>query len=691
MNNKLSILIFFPFLLLITFSSFSQNQNKIDSLNAIIDTTKQDSFKVKSYIKLFNLYADVDLNKSRRCINKLDSMLEVIEEKKFHGSIYDCFGRFYFKSGDLEKARNYFTKAYKTAESVKDSFTLASSANNLGNTYEKLGENEKALSYLLNALKIWKKQHDKKMVGKAYLNIGLIHFKNQNYKTSQEYYNKSLSIREEINDSAGIALVYNNIAILNYYMEDYDNVRTYFTKAYNIYKELGNLRRQALTLSNLGEINFHLGQSDKALSYFNKCAEIEKKLDDKVGLAGTYQMISSVYIDRGNYDLALQNLQKALSYARKANVPKEIKDIFSLYNEIYKMKGNYKTALYYLEKHNALNDSLYNAQKAKELNELQTQYETEKKEKQITLLNKEKKLQNIKIEKQRNFTILLAIIIGIILASTILLFLQKKKIKEAHYKLSKQKKQITDSIEYASRIQNAILPGDEHIKKLMPYEYFILFKPREMVSGDFYFIDKRNNKTIIAVVDCTGHGVPGAFMSMLGYSFLTEIINNMEEPEPHLILDRLRQYIINALHQKNEIGLAKDGMDVSLCVIDQKQKKIEFSGAYHPLLILNEGTSKKYKGDKMPVGIHYRKQENFNKITIPFQKGQKLYMFTDGFQDQFGGKSGKKFRIKQLEQTILKIHKEPMEIQEIKLNKIFEDWKLNYEQVDDVLVIGVAL
>jgi tetratricopeptide (TPR) repeat protein len=691
MNRIVALLFYILLLPTLSSSILSQNKHKVDSLLAVLDTTSRIDNMVKSYIGLYNIYSDINIDKSKEYISKLDSLLERTDEPIIKAKIYDCKGRYHFKLGNLEKARDYFTQAHNIFKTENDSSKIASTANNLGNAYEQMGQNEKALTYLLEALRIGKEQKNKMFLGKVYLNVGLIHFKNKNYQTSREYYNKSLELRKEIKDSAGIALVYNNMAILNYYLENYDEVRAYFRNAYNIYKELGNLRRQALTLSNLGEINYYLGQSEKALSYFQECARIEKNLNDKIGLSGTYQMMSSVYKGRGNYNTAIHYLDKAFNHAREANANEEIKDIFFAYHEIYKTKEDYKKSLDYFEKYHTLNDSLYNVQRAKEINELQTKYETEKKEKQISLLNKEKKLQNVKIQKQRNFTILLAIIIGIILISTVLIYLQKRKIKEAHFKLSKQQKQITDSIEYASRIQNAILPKDENIKNLISQDYFILFKPREMVSGDFYFIEKKNNKTIIAAVDCTGHGVPGAFMSMLGYSFLTEIINHMEDPQPHLILNKLKQYVINALHQKNEIGIAKDGMDISLCVIDHDKEEIQFSGAYHQLLVINDGKITRYKGDKMPVGIHYKKMGSFRKKTIPFQKNQKIYMFSDGFQDQFGGANGKKFRIKQLEETLLDINKEPMEIQKIKLDKTFSEWKANYEQVDDVLVIGINL
>ena len=278
-----------------------------------------------------------------------------------------------------------------------------------------------------------------------------------------------------------------------------------------------------------------------------------------------------------------------------------------------------------------------------------------------------------------------------ILVFALILFVQKKKILAAHKKLSEQQKQITDSITYASRIQNAILPDEQHLNNIFHDNYFILFKPKGLVSGDFYFAEERDGKKIIASVDCTGHGVPGAFMSLLGYSYLTEIINSIDTLEADVILNKLRDAIIRSLHQKQEIGTGKDGMDISLLIIDEKNQELQFAGAYQIMLYIRDGKLQRYKGDKMPIGIHYKEKTTFTKQTISYKKNDMIYLFSDGFVDQFGGPKNKKFRLKNLEKLLVDIHKNPMFEQKSILNKTFVNWKQGQNQLDDVIIIGLRL
>ncbi len=271
--------------------------------------------------------------------------------------------------------------------------------------------------------------------------------------------------------------------------------------------------------------------------------------------------------------------------------------------------------------------------------------------------------------------------------------------------LEKQKKAIVDSINYAQKIQQAILPDGSMINELIP-ENFILYRPRNIVSGDFYWITSVEERTIIAAADCTGHGVPGAFMSMLGAAFLNEIVNKEYITHPGVILRKLRKEVIEALQQKGEYGEQKDGMDIALCSIDFANVQLQYAGANNPLclvrkndmetvsgarsMIFNDYVLYELKGDRMPIGIHFR-MDNFTIHEVRLHPGDTLYIFSDGFPDQFGGPKGEKFKSKAFKELLLRNSQKSMEEQKKILEKKLEEWMTDYEQIDDILVIGFRI
>ncbi len=277
----------------------------------------------------------------------------------------------------------------------------------------------------------------------------------------------------------------------------------------------------------------------------------------------------------------------------------------------------------------------------------------------------------------------------------------ENKVIERTHDLNRQKelveeknKEITDSINYAKRIQEAMFPSKEIKYRLFP-DAFVLFEPRDVVSGDFYWFTEKNGKRIIASVDCTGHGVPGAFMSMIGISFLNEIVNERGITQPGLILGELRNLIIKALKQTGVVGESKDGMDISLLAFDDKKSTVEFAGANNPLLMFRkEGSSytiEETAPDKRPIGYFRGEGLPFTNHSIKFQKGDTFYLFTDGYADQFGGPKGKKLKHKNFIELLLTLQEESMLDQEKRLLRSFNEWKGDLEQIDDVLVIGVRV
>jgi len=285
----------------------------------------------------------------------------------------------------------------------------------------------------------------------------------------------------------------------------------------------------------------------------------------------------------------------------------------------------------------------------------------------IILAEKEIKLQKEKIEIQRD-----------------LAYVQMEE-------LANKKKSITDSIQYAKRIQSAILPSEDIFENSFS-EFFIIYRPRDIVSGDFYWISEKENKIIIAVADCTGHGVPGAFMSMLGVASLNEIVSKNNLLQSNEILNKLSQNIIHSLHQTGKEGESKDGLDIALCIIDKDNRRLQYAGANTPLILITNNEITEIKANKMPIGIYIRKQnECFTNHEIDIPENTSIYLFTDGYTDQFGGEKHTKFKKDKLRKLLIDINQNPLIAQKQILEKSLDNWKGNNKQIDDILVVGFKI
>ena len=267
------------------------------------------------------------------------------------------------------------------------------------------------------------------------------------------------------------------------------------------------------------------------------------------------------------------------------------------------------------------------------------------------------------------------------------LTINTEKDNSLHLELLRQRKEHTDSLYYASYIQSALLPSREEWYRLLP-ESFIYYNPREIVSGDFYWIKKSRETLTIVVADCTGHGVPGGFMSVMGISFLNEIFSRGCVPTAKSVLNQLRERVMKALHQTGGVSEPKDGMDISLCMINTETNEMQFAGANQSMYLVRNKKLTEYKGDLMPIGIGGLQERSFSNHVIELKPKDTLYLFTDGFADQFGGEENKKFKYPALRQLIIELNSLPLYQQGEKLAEAFDIWKGDYMQVDDVLVTG---
>jgi serine phosphatase RsbU (regulator of sigma subunit) len=354
-------------------------------------------------------------------------------------------------------------------------------------------------------------------------------------------------------------------------------------------------------------------------------------------------------------------------------------------------KKDYKKAHDYLRDYYAFRDSCYNLEVSSQISEINTKYETEKKEKANQLLQAQNQLSQSALKQQK--TVIILVIVGLLITLGLLYFIFRglKNQKQANRIITEQKhlveekqKEILDSIHYAKRIQNTLLAHADFVNENIPHN-FILFKPKDIVSGDFYWAIKRNNLFYLAVCDSTGHGVPGAFMSLLNIGFLNEAITEKNITSPDKIFDHVRERLVNSISKEGQ----KDGFDGILLCIDLQTKHISYAAANNAPVIISGNQSTYCECDKMPVGKGER-DAAFTLRHIELKAGDTLYLYTDGYADQFGGPKGKKFMYKQLNLLLAEISGKALEEQKDLLNKRFEEWKMTQEQVDDVCVVGFA-
>jgi len=266
----------------------------------------------------------------------------------------------------------------------------------------------------------------------------------------------------------------------------------------------------------------------------------------------------------------------------------------------------------------------------------------------------------------------------------------EQKVIERTKKITRQNKEINDSIQYAGRIQNALLPPKEEINKLLPSS-FILNKPKDIVSGDYIWLTRKYNKVVLAVADCTGHGVPGAFMSVLGIAFLNEILSKAGNLSASEILNQLREKIIKSLHQTGNKTETRDGMEMALCIFDFQSDKLQFSGAFRPLYLIRNDDLQEITGDTMPIGIYDVEENSFTNKDLLLKKGDIVYLFTDGYVDQLGGENRKTFRTQNFRKLLMDIHRFSMHRQKLMLEETLEEWRGDVEQVDDILIVGIKI
>jgi len=796
---------------------FSQ-QDKIDSLLNLIESSKEDSNKVNLLNQLCQQYRNDDPEKAMKYGNLAISLAEVLEYKRGIAASYENFGRIYRNKGEYNEALDNHLKSIKIYEEIKYIAGITAGLNNVGIIYYFQQNYDKALEYFRQMLDYYKAANDSSGQGTALDNIGVMHKQKGDYDEARRYHKLSMEIRGAINDQNGVASCLQNIAIA-YAMEDklelaIENIK----KAYSILEQSGDKFRMAGILGNIGEMYADL-------------AEYLKNNDgDEMAI-------------RVSYEKAKEYMKRSLEIAEEIGAKNELTYGYENIAAVYSHLGDYDKAYEYHKLFSAIQDSIYTEERSSSMAEMQSKYEVDKERKEKEILQKDKEIQNVQLNRQTIIIWFTAIGIALLLALVFMIlrwYFQKQKInlqlesknssimrqkeqiesinveleklsivasetdnsifimdaegnlewankgftklfgytfeeylnekgnnlievsdnpdikkliteciknkksivyealneakdgnkhwvqttltpilsndgrvnklvaidsditvqKKGEHEIMEKNKEITDSINYAQNIQQAILPSEGYFNKLLPNS-FILFKPQAIVSGDFYWMTERDGKVFYCAADCTGHGVPGAFMSMMCSSLLTEAVNAKGIEKPNEIFFEVRKGIISNLKQSGETQ--KDGMDAVLCAWDKKSNSMEFALANNSLMIINpkrnkwpegsvefgEGWAGEIKPDKQPIGFLTGEQKPFTNHKFNLEPGDTIYIYSDGYLDQFGGPRDKKYGRKRFRELLLSIQAKSMTEQKKVLDKTIEDWKGESEQIDDILMIGV--
>jgi tetratricopeptide (TPR) repeat protein/serine phosphatase RsbU (regulator of sigma subunit) len=688
-------------------------------------------------------------HKALEIYKKLDKKEKVADE-------YNNLGVVYKKLGNYDKAIYYYNEARKMYEQLGKYGETADQYNNIGLVFYDKGDYKNAVDNLIKAVEIYDKEKAIKGLVNSTLNISMVYIDEKDYNNAIVFLKKTVKFALSLGMKKQLAMAYRLFGRIYTEEKNYEKAINFLIRSITIENKTGNKDGLASSYDKVGNLYLEKGEPLKAITYFTKSLKIYKDLSQKKGLASVYSNIAKAYYEAYQVTKNPDFLNKAIENGEKAYKISKYKDFLSermlvskILKNAYRDKGDKDKALFFADEYENLRDTMFAAQKQKIIYEIQAKFESKQKEQELKLkneqiarINAEKQKQEVEIKSEKRIRIFISV--GAIILLVLVVFIYRNYRQKSHYsalleqknkeieianaklnqlleevlsqrdELEEQKTlleevhgELKNSIKYAEKIQMAILPSTKYLKDKVA-DCFIMYLPRDIVSGDFYWFSQVGNKLVFIVADCTGHGVPGAFMSILGISLLREIVEVKGVTKPDEILNNLRQEIIYALSQGDSLD-RQDGMDMSVITVDKKEGYVEYSGANNSIFVVGDNLTVlsgdenriiisgennrgeqlyELKPDKMPIGI-YPKEERFTSLKFSLSEKMNIYMFTDGYADQFGGEHGKKLKKVYFKNIIMKYSYADMNTQKQFFDSTFYTWKGAYEQIDDVTLVGL--
>lgn len=698
----------------------TQDKSTLDSLLPLYHKASSDTLRLH-YLdrissglnddRIWSQYNRIFLHQSSRHLRDSNRMSadEKIAVLNFYGNALQNLGYYNNIKGRNDSAVWYYDKSLSVFLYTGNQYGLSGTYNNQAIVYNQQGDIGRALEFQFLSLKINEELNDSMMIANGCNNIGRLLIDQNDTAKALEYLTRSIHILRRIKFSMGLAYSLSNVSVIYRNQKRYAQAIQLLKESFEHWERTGDRNGHCLALLNLGYAYFRLAENNpssadsalpQARRFMQQSLEMALQNSNKEGVTRAETALGRYYNFTGSLLLAQQHGESALQTAREVGFPSALQDAAELLYQVYRQSGRWKEALSMHELHIRMKDSILNDETKRTAyrNQLRYTYEKQQAEREWAH-EKAMAIAESEAQRQRWFNIFLIVGIGAVL---IILFLimrslritrkQKAEIERQKQIVEVKNQHITDSIRYAQRIQAAVLPSDTELAQCLG-EYFIIYKPRDIVSGDFYWIaDRRANNGFIflAIADCTGHGVPGAFMSMIGHTLLNEIVLEKSISLPSQILQHLHEGIIQSLHHGSH--QQDDGMDISICRLDPATGEVVFAGANHSLLLAENGVLIEFKGDFYSIGASDGPNPGaFTDHTIRPGKSAMLYLYTDGITDQLGGARGKKLMSKNLQKILSELSTLTVKDQEKQLLHAFEEWKGMHAQLDDILVAGFRL
>ncbi|WP_338813030.1 tetratricopeptide repeat protein [Bernardetia sp. Wsw4-3y2] len=675
--------------LLCVFFPFTLFANTADSLLTVYKSiSKQEKGNWLNTL----LESEISLDDKRKVLNVI--LQNDTNDKLLEARLHAAFGFLENQQGNSIEAIEAYEKALFLQKEV-NKITLDTLANHwktsLAGIFYTIGDDQKAYSLFMEVLKNAEKNNKKELIADVSKQIGDVHRNLKNEDKAIEYYQRALKLYQELGIKRGEAASTNSLGILYSDQKKPQKALEFYRRTLQLCKEINFERGIAFTLNNIGYELFVLSNYDSAYHYYEQALQLKEKLENLSSMSATLVNMGQVRLAQKEYNEAKILFEKSLELAiQTSNSSVELEN-YEFLTQLYQKIEQPAKALDNLQKYVKLKETLFEESKLEKINELEARFQVGKKEQQIEFLQQQS-------EWEEGKTYLLG---GVTFLVLLILVMTLKRIKDnqkANQILSQKNNEITsanqkvkESINYAKHIQDAIQVNETQLFQYFP-THFILNRPKDIVGGDCLWFAQKESTFYIALADCTGHGVSGAFMTILCNSLLNDIFTHHNSSEKELnpaeMLEELDDLLQAHLHQKQT--QIKDGMDIAILKIILKENQLVYAGAKIPLYyrIPNQKLNC-IKATRRPIGEHQfrHKRTNFENTFLELKKGMRIYLTSDGYQDQFGGKENKKFLRKNFEKLIST--DAPLSIQESEVIEKLEKWKGNESQTDDIMVVGI--
>ncbi|MCD6065563.1 MAG: protein serine/threonine phosphatase [Bacteroidetes bacterium] len=678
-----------------------------DSLLRIVKDTKiPDSSKYQPLFSLISYYIYRDMDTASLYTKELKTLAVKNNSKAWEANAILQEGIIHYNSQRTKDAIPLFEKSAALYEELKIYKGLGNSNNNIGLCYQAEGEYEKAVTYFEKALQYYRKTTIPVLRASVYNNLGLIYIKQHAYANAAVYLDSAIALYNKTGDEDRVGIPLLNLALVKSEQLHYTKSLDLYFKALKIFTRTDDIVNKAIVYNNVGNIYTNIRNYPESIRYLKLSLALRKELEDSAGIASCYINLALNHRYQKDFVKQKDYIDSASLYIENYKT-NEIKMFLMEEKMLYHVyKGNPDSVVYYQDLYKSISNDLVNQDISSRLSEMSVKYKTEEAERMSKLNSELAAARQEQLEKEHRLVYLFVIVSIVVSVFLVIIFFALGKVKvynklirqqqsllkenysqlqDKNHIIEEKQKEILDSITYAKKIQETILASRDFIKEYLP-AHFIFFQPKDIVSGDFYWATKKDDLFYLAVCDSTGHGVPGAFMSLLNISFLNEAINKEQLTAPGQIFNYVRKRLISTISQDQQ----KDGFDGVLLCFDLRSGAISYSAANNAPVLVSGAEMKELPLNKMPVGKGERVEE-FGTFPIEYAKGDMLFVYTDGYADQFGGPKGKKFKYKPLEQLLLTGGQLSPEEQSGLLDRRFTEWKGVLEQVDDVLVVGIRL